>query len=161
MEQRFGHDFSRVRVHWGAAAEQSAQDVNANAYTVGHNIVFGTGRFAPGTHEGRRLIAHELAHVVQQAGGGRINVGRGNGAQRGLSPIAHAVLQRQPDGKPSSEPADPIDEENFPGYRWHLVGSVSGSTGPGAAIVRSVVAENASIDRDLLPYQQRRTESQS
>ena len=60
MEQRFGHDFSRVRVHSGAAAEQSAQDVNATAYTVGHDIVFGAGRFAPGTNEGRRLIAHEL-----------------------------------------------------------------------------------------------------
>jgi hypothetical protein len=49
MEQRFGYDFSQVRVHPGAAAEQSAQDVNANAYTVGHDIMFATGRFAPGT----------------------------------------------------------------------------------------------------------------
>ena len=68
MEQRFGHDFSRVRVHSGMAAEQSTQDVNAHAYTVGHNIVFGAGQFAPGTHEGRRLIAHELTHVIQQNG---------------------------------------------------------------------------------------------
>jgi hypothetical protein len=67
MEQRFGHDFSRVRVHSGAVAEQSARDVNANAYTVGHSIVFGTDQFAPAMHEGRRLIAHELAHVVQQS----------------------------------------------------------------------------------------------
>jgi hypothetical protein len=67
MELRFGHDFSRVRVHSGAAAEQSAQDVNASAYTVGHNMVFGAGAFAPATDEGRRLIAHELTHVVQQA----------------------------------------------------------------------------------------------
>ena len=66
MEQRFGHDFSRVRVHSGAAAEQSARVVNAHAYTVGHDLVFGVGRFAPGTHEGRRLLAHELSHVVQQ-----------------------------------------------------------------------------------------------
>jgi hypothetical protein len=66
MEPRFGHDFSHVRVHSDAAAEQSAREVNANAYTAGHNIVFGAGRFAPGTHTGRRLIAHELAHVVQQ-----------------------------------------------------------------------------------------------
>jgi outer membrane protein OmpA-like peptidoglycan-associated protein len=69
MEQRFGHDFSRVRVHSGGAAEQSAREVNAQAYTVGQNIVFGAGKFAPGTHEGRRLIAHELTHVVQQTGG--------------------------------------------------------------------------------------------
>lgn len=66
MEQRFGHDFSSVRVHSGMVAEQSAQDMNANAYTVGHDIVFGAGRFAPGTNGGRRLLAHELAHVVQQ-----------------------------------------------------------------------------------------------
>ena len=48
MGQRFGHDFSRVRVHSGAAAEQSARDVNAKAYTVGRNVVFGAGWFAPG-----------------------------------------------------------------------------------------------------------------
>ena len=67
MEQRFGHNFSRVRVHSGVAAGQSARDVSANAYAVGQNIVFGAGRFAPGTHEGRRLIAHELTHVLQQS----------------------------------------------------------------------------------------------
>ena len=67
MEPRFGYDFSRVRVHSGATADRSARDINARAYTTGHNIVFGAGRFAPGTHEGRRLIAHELMHVVQQS----------------------------------------------------------------------------------------------
>ena len=49
-------------------AQQSARNVNAHAYTVGHTIVFDVGRFAPGTQEGRRLIAHELTHVVQQSG---------------------------------------------------------------------------------------------
>ena len=67
MEQRYGQDFSQVRIQSGAAAEQSTRDVNANAYTVGHDIVFGAGRFAPETHEGRRLIAHELTHFVQQS----------------------------------------------------------------------------------------------
>lgn len=69
MEQRFGHDFSQVRVHSDSAAGQSAREVNAHAYTVGHSIVFGAGRFIPESHDGRRLIAHELAHVVQQSGG--------------------------------------------------------------------------------------------
>lgn len=69
MEPRFGHDFSRVRVHSGAAAEQSARDVDADAYTVGHDVVFGAGRLAPESHEGRRLLAHELTHVVQQTVG--------------------------------------------------------------------------------------------
>ncbi len=68
MEQRFGHDFSRVRVHADAAAGQSAQDVNANAYTAGHHIAFGVGRFSPGTRAGQALLAHELTHVVQQGG---------------------------------------------------------------------------------------------
>jgi hypothetical protein len=68
MEQHFGHDFSGVRVHRGARAEQSARDVNARAYTVGDNMVFGAGEFNPGTRKGRRLLAHELTHVVQQSG---------------------------------------------------------------------------------------------
>ncbi len=66
MEQRFGHDFSRVRVYSGAAAEQSARAVNAHAYTVGRSIVFGPGEYAPLTEKGRRLLAHELTHVAQQ-----------------------------------------------------------------------------------------------
>ncbi len=70
MEHRFGHDFSRVRVHSGAVAEQSAWDVNANAYTVGHDIVFGAGRYKPSTPEGQRLLAHELVHVIQQEASG-------------------------------------------------------------------------------------------
>jgi len=68
MEPRFGHDFSRVRVHADMAAERSVLDLNARAYTSGHNIVFGAGGFTPSTQEGRRLIAHELTHVVQQGG---------------------------------------------------------------------------------------------
>ncbi len=67
MEQRFGYDFSKVQVHSGTAAELSAQDLNALAYTVGPDIVFGAYQFAPETLEGRLLIAHELAHVVQQS----------------------------------------------------------------------------------------------
>src|SRR5215208_2425118 len=66
MEPRFGHDFSRVRVHTDAQAAESAQAVNALAYTVGRDVVFGTGQYAPETSEGRRLLAHELTHVMQQ-----------------------------------------------------------------------------------------------
>jgi hypothetical protein len=55
-------------MHYGAAAEKSARDVNAQAFTVGHNVVFDAGKFNPGTFEGKRLIAHELTHVVQQTG---------------------------------------------------------------------------------------------
>lgn len=69
MERRFSHDFSRVRVHSGRDAEQSAREIGAHAYTVGHNIVFAAGRFTPSTREGRSLLAHELTHVVQQSNG--------------------------------------------------------------------------------------------
>ena len=99
MEQRFGHDFSRVLVHSGASAEQSAQDVNANAYTVGHDMVFGTGRFAPGTHEGRRLIAHELTHVVQQSGADGIYTGQSN-EKRDLSSIQEVAGMSRPSPRP-------------------------------------------------------------
>jgi hypothetical protein len=68
MEGRFGCDFSRVRVHSGPAAERSAADLNAAAYTLGGHIVFGSERFAPATPAGRHLLAHELTHVVQQGG---------------------------------------------------------------------------------------------
>jgi len=69
LEPRFHHDFSRVRVHTDVSAGESAQEVGAAAYTVGHNIVFAPGNFAPASDEGRTLLAHELAHVVQQESG--------------------------------------------------------------------------------------------
>ncbi|HEY2014008.1 MAG TPA: DUF4157 domain-containing protein [Bryobacteraceae bacterium] len=74
MEPRFGYDFGRVRIHNDAQAAESAQSVSAVAYTVGHDIVFDSGRYAPGGMEGRRLLAHELAHVVQQSGGAPTNL---------------------------------------------------------------------------------------
>lgn len=70
MEPRFGHDFSQVRLHTDASAAQSATAVNARAYTVQSDIVFGAGQYQPTSAPGTRLMAHELAHVVQQDQGG-------------------------------------------------------------------------------------------
>jgi hypothetical protein len=67
MTRKFGYDFSHVRVHAGGLAERSAGEVGANAYTVGDHVVFGPGQFSPATTQGRWLISHELAHVVQQS----------------------------------------------------------------------------------------------
>ena len=67
MEFRFGHDFSQVRVHSDSKAAASAQAVNAMAYTVGRDVVFGAEQYRPQTSEGTRLLAHELAHVVHQS----------------------------------------------------------------------------------------------
>jgi hypothetical protein len=66
FEARLGHDFSHVRVHTGAQAEETARSFSAKAYTVGGNIAFGAGRYAPESQEGRWLLAHELTHVIQQ-----------------------------------------------------------------------------------------------
>ncbi|MBC2702900.1 MAG: DUF4157 domain-containing protein [ANME-2 cluster archaeon] len=66
FEPRFGADFSRVRVHTDTRATDSAQAVNARAYTVGQDVVFGTGQYVPETTSGQRLLAHELTHVIQQ-----------------------------------------------------------------------------------------------
>jgi hypothetical protein len=68
MEPRFGRDFSQVRVHTDAQAAKSAEAVNALAYTVGRDVVFGAGEYRPGSDSGRGLLAHELTHVEQQSG---------------------------------------------------------------------------------------------
>jgi hypothetical protein len=76
FEPRFGQDFSHVRVHTGSQASESANAVNALAYTVGQDVVFGAGQYAPETTTGRQLLAHELSHVLQQratgSGSGKI-----------------------------------------------------------------------------------------
>lgn len=69
FELRFGQDFSQVRVHADTAAGNAARSINARAFTFGHRIAFAAGAYAPGTSDGRRLLAHELAHIVQQSAG--------------------------------------------------------------------------------------------
>lgn len=69
MEPRFGHDFSSVRIHSDGQAAEAARSVNALAYTMGTDVVFGQGQYQPRTYSGRKLLAHELTHVVQQSAG--------------------------------------------------------------------------------------------
>src|SRR5262249_717319 len=68
MEPRFGHDFSHVRVHTDQKAAESARSIHAQAYTVGHDVVFCAGQYSPRRAEGKELLAHELTHVIQQNG---------------------------------------------------------------------------------------------
>lgn len=138
MEARFGHDFSKVRVHADARAAESARAVNAQAYTVGGNVVFGAGRFVPGTHAGKSLLAHELTHVVQQGAG---------------SP----VLQRKPDEEAQSMGALELPwkfgdyslfEDNRAGIRF-LVGISSEAESTVRAVIPSIgkriAADNSRI----------------
>jgi hypothetical protein len=68
MEPRFGRDFGHIRIHADSTAARSAKEINARAYTAGNNIAFAEGQFAPHSAGGRSLLAHELAHTVQQGG---------------------------------------------------------------------------------------------
>jgi hypothetical protein len=67
FEPRFGHDFSKVKLHTNTQAAELARTVNAKAFTVGRNVIFGSGQYIPETAEGKKLMAHELTHVVQQS----------------------------------------------------------------------------------------------
>jgi hypothetical protein len=96
MESRFGHDFSRVRIHSDTRAAESARVVNAIAYTGGYDVAFGQGRYEPASTEGRRLLAHELTHVVQQRAGAypKDGVGEaGDAYERHADKVAGMVVE--------------------------------------------------------------------
>src|SRR5262249_46573098 len=91
FEPRFGRDLSDIRVHANARAAESAREAGARAYAYGRHIAFGDGNYAPGTEGGRALLAHEIAHTIQQE----------------ASPVRLGV-QRAPDDKQAAtKPADP------------------------------------------------------
>lgn len=114
MEPRFAYDFSRVRVHTGPQAADSARAINASAYTVGHNVVFGRGRYTPGTSTGKHLIAHELTHVLQQTDSTvlpafqtRLTINRpGDKYEQEANRIAEQMLHS---ADPSAGPADEME----------------------------------------------------
>ena len=109
MEPRFGSDLSQVRVHADARAADSARSVNALAYTVGRDIVFGAGQYAPQTSTGQKLLAHELTHFIQQS-----------------SAAFQPMLQRACSTDPESEPAEEGDPpgSNVKGSVSHFQSSV-------------------------------------
>src|SRR5260370_27397708 len=88
FETRFGANFSRIRVHFDSAASESAREIRARAYTVGTHIVFGRGEYSPDAHTARGLLAHELAHVLQQDFGAAPNQLQCKGA-----PDANAAIK--------------------------------------------------------------------
>jgi len=97
MESAFRSDFSQVRVHADRSAAQSARVLDASAYAVGAHIVFGEGAYAPHTARGRTLLAHELAHVVQQRRGGTVPTNDpGSPSERGADAVADSVSAGTP-----------------------------------------------------------------
>jgi len=126
MERAFKHDFSRVRVHRDSFAADSAARLHARAYTVGADIVFGPGRYAPRTIDGQRLLVHELTHVVQQSG--RVN-------------------RRQRSGEMSIGPADdPAEREAVRNESMIVPPGIAGS-GFGAAVTGSVSRADRTVQR--------------
>lgn len=124
MESRFGHDFSHVKVHSGAAASRSAAELHARAYTYGNQLVFADGQYAPSTPAGRRLLAHELAHTLQQdaslpstgvfsdsnqEANAEKNAAMVLGGQAVTAPVRSGLcIARQSDGERSPALSDPI-----------------------------------------------------
>ena len=94
FEPRFGADFSQVKVHTDTQADESARAVNARAFTMGRDLVFGAGQYAPGTNEGKRLLGHELAHVIQQDSGQKNVIRRYTTAERTTCPCLDWSLIR-------------------------------------------------------------------
>ena len=118
FEQRFGHSFDHVRVHMGARAAESTRAVNALAYTVGNAIVFGPGQYEPGTPAGRRLLAHELTHVLQQGpstGRHASSTTAADGVQ--VQTMATGVLQRWSANGPSNKATNTIVCDGADGIR--------------------------------------------
>ena len=128
MSARFGHDFSQVRIHTDARAEGAAAAMGANAYTLGSDIVFGPGKYQPGSSDGDRLLAHELTHVVQQSQSGGGDWGRtshrGDASEREADSLAFQVMMGQ---------------------------SVSVRAAPGAAVARDELPEGGAPIAGALP----------
>jgi hypothetical protein len=102
MEPRFGYDFSRVQVHDDTNVARSAEAIAARAYTFGQHIVFGAARYAPNSSRGRRLLAHELTHVMQQ--GSTLTRGSRNAPVRGQAPAATMLQRAEAEEPPSAKP---------------------------------------------------------
>ena len=151
LEPRFGHSFADVRVHADAGAAESAEAVGAHAYTVGRDVVFGAGKYAPGSAGGQRLLAHELAHVVQQSGGGSalqasLEIGPVDapeereadlaaaavlrGGRVGPISLASSAVQREPDdgGTPLPVPAPAPAPDGGPGDGGILGGALDAAS---------------------------------
>jgi hypothetical protein len=127
MQSSFGHDFGRVRVHADGRAAESARAVGAHAYAVGPHVVFGAGRWAPETAAGRRLLAHELAHTVQDPGASGL----------------HASLEIGPAGDPAEREADRAADAVASGGRAPAL------TAAGGGVVRRQSAEPAPVRTDI------------
>lgn len=148
MEARFRQDFSQVRVHTGTAAEKSTRAVNALAFTVGHDIVFAPHQYAPTTARGTALLAHELTHVVQQAGSRAAPSAKAisepsDAAEREADSVAHRIM--------SGARARPLEITRAPDAAIHTLdtgGAVALGIVGGLAAGLTIAALAGAFDKD-------------
>jgi hypothetical protein len=124
MESRFGQDFGDVRIHTDSKASDSAKSVNAQAYTVGNDIVFQSGKFQPESSDGKQMLAHELTHVVQQRNG----------------PVSGSPA---PGGINISHPSDPFEQEAV-----NTSASVMASSAPEPSAPAGATAQRAEEEEE-------------
>ena len=136
MEGRLGADFSDVKVHTDSNASNSARSVQANAYTVGSDIVFGAGQFAPESESGKQTIAHELTHVVQQRAGPVAGTDVGGGIK-----LSH----------PSDEFETAADSTARAALSGPAPAPMSGGGGGGGATAQRETPATATPEEDELP----------
>ncbi len=142
MEPRLGADLSQVQVHSGGDAATAAEKLGARAFTVGDDVHFAAGQFAPGTKEGDRLLAHELTHVVQ---------GQRSGVQRKAEPAAHdadAHEEVSQPGEPAEVEADAVADKVADGLHGEAKGHAS-TDGPARAKPAPIAAKLASVGRKI------------
>lgn len=149
MEARLGADFSDVRVHTDSAAHESAREVGARAYTVGNDVVFQRDAYAPDSDDGRRTLAHELTHVIQQrsgpvdgepaAGGIRVSDPSDRFEREAVANADRALAGPAPDTAPAAPPVQrqEEDEDEEPAD----VQDVQGDFGDGGAAQREAASE--------------------
>jgi len=137
FEPRFGHDFSQVRIHTDSRAAEAARAINALAFTIGHDVVFGAGQYSPDSAAGKRLLAHELTHTLQQENAASLDVARigesGDTCERKTDCVANRVMRRDDE---QMEPGT----DGSGGYRYsagdRLDPHVRAFAGPGFAAAR-------------------------
>lgn len=142
MEPRFGHDFSQVRVHLGDQAAESADALQARAYTMGSAMVFGNGEYQPTTHAGQRLIAHELAHVVQQSSS---------------TPLPQTALIASAPGDPAEQEAAAAAERVLAGETVQITQSATGmlqrqSADPAESVAEAPPADDTAATHPTLRF---------
>ena len=136
MGRRFGHDFGVVKIHTGEAAASSARSVNARAFTADQHIVFGEGEYAPRSNSGVRLLAHELAHAVQN----RNTAGSGTSTSHGTRIQRESLLGKASDwfGQKTGEAGKWVDQKKWEIYRAMIAGMKAQKTA-GIAMARAFV----------------------